>query len=396
MTWLIKNLEEVCDLVGGGTPSKSNAEFYTGDIPWATVRDMKNEKLIETECQITKQAVANSSTNIIGANNVVIATRVGLGKVCILQQDTAINQDLKAVIPKNKILNKRYLFYWFKTIADFIVSSGTGATVQGVKLSFIKSLKLPLPSFSEQKRIVAILDQAFADIDKARANAEQNLKNARELFDSYLQQVFSQGNTDFEATVGDMAEHKLGKMLDKKKNKGELKPYLRNLSVRWFDFDLDNILEMRFQNEEIDRYSVRKGDLLICEGGYPGRAAIWDRDETIYYQKALHRVRFHNAVYNKWLLYYLYFNDSTGAIKSHFTGAGIQHFTGKALGKMSLMFPPPDEVSARILKIEKLLNKVQALEAVYISKLVSLEQLKKSLLQKAFSGELTQNKKLVA
>ncbi|WVM90780.1 restriction endonuclease subunit S [Halopseudomonas pachastrellae] len=124
-------LGEVIDLIGGGTPSKSNESFYNGDIPWATVRDMKQEQLCSTEFQISEEAVRKSSTNIIEAGNIITATRVGLGKVCILQQDTAINQDLKALIPKDSRLDKQYLFWWLKSVAHVIEAAGTGATVKG-------------------------------------------------------------------------------------------------------------------------------------------------------------------------------------------------------------------------------------------------------------------------
>ncbi len=191
--WPTKNLGDICNIIGGGTPSKKNAEFYTGNIPWATVRDMKNSLISKTEFNITSEAVKGSSTNVIPSGNVVIATRVGLGKVCILGQETAINQDLRGVIPQStKTLDVGFLFWWLKSVAPTIVAEGTGATVQGVKLPFVKSLQIPLPPLPEQKRIVAILDEAFAGIDTAAANTEKNLANARELFDSYLNAVFTQ------------------------------------------------------------------------------------------------------------------------------------------------------------------------------------------------------------
>lgn len=143
--------------------------------------------------------------------------------------------------------------------------------------------------------------------------------------------------------IGEIAKHSLGKMLDKAKNKGEPKPYLRNLNVRWFEFDLSDVLEMRFLSEEAAKYTAVKGDVLICEGGYPGRAAIWDRDEPIYFQKALHRVRFHEPERSKWFLYYLQAKDLDGTLKNHFNGAGIQHFTGEALAQFELPLPPLPE-----------------------------------------------------
>ena len=140
--------------------------------------------------------------------------------------------------------------------------------------------------------------------------------------------------------VSEIAKHSLGKMLDKAKNKGEPKPYLRNLNVRWFDFDLSDVQEMRFVPEDALKYTAVKGDVLICEGGYPGRAAIWEQDEPIYFQKALHRVRFHEPDRSKWFLYYLLSKDLDGSLKNHFNGAGIQHFTGEALAKFEVPVPP--------------------------------------------------------
>ncbi len=143
--------------------------------------------------------------------------------------------------------------------------------------------------------------------------------------------------------LGDVAKHSLGKMLDKSKNKGEPKPYLRNLNVRWAGFDLSDVLEMRFLPQEFERYTVVKGDVLVCEGGYPGRAAIWEADEPIYFQKALHRVRFHEPERNRWFVYYLLFRDLEGTLKQHFNGVGIQHFTGEALAQFEIPIPPLPE-----------------------------------------------------
>ena len=128
----------------------------------------------------------------------------------------------------------RFLFWWLKSIADSIVAEGTGATVQGVKLPFVKSLQIPLPPLPEQRRIVGILNEAFDGIATAKANFETNLQNARALFESHLQIVFTQRGEGWAVRkMGDIAKQSLGKMLDKAKNKGEPQPYLRNTNVRW-------------------------------------------------------------------------------------------------------------------------------------------------------------------
>jgi type I restriction enzyme S subunit len=177
-------------------------------------------------------------------------------------------------------------------------------------------------------------------------------------------------------------------MLDKAKNRGILKPYLRNINVRWFECDLSDVLEMKFLEEEYERCTVIKGDILICEGGYPGRAAIWQEDYSIHFQKALHRVRFNNTEYNKFFVYYLYYLERTGLLKSHFTGTGIQHFTGQALHNLPVPMPPLKCVNTIVAQLDCLSIETQRLENIYQQKLAALDELKKSILQKAFSGEL--------
>jgi len=141
-------------------------------------------------------------------------------------------------------------------------------------------------------------------------------------------------------TVGEVAKHSLGKMLDKMKNRGTPRDYLRNVNVRWFNFDLTDLLQMRFLDDEAPEFTAIKGDVLICEGGYPGRAAIWDEDYPIHFQKAIHRVRFHEPERNKWFVYHLHYLDLSGELRQYFTGTGIQHFTGETLARLPIPLPP--------------------------------------------------------
>ena len=226
--WQTKQLGDICRLIGGGTPSKDKMEYYAGDIPWATVRDMRSEVITKTECKITREAVKSSATNVIPKGNVVIATRVGLGKVCLLGQNTAINQDLRGIVPIDpKILSVRFLFWWLISIKDSIVAKGTGATVQGVKLPFVRSLQAPLPPLAEQRRIVGILDEAFEGIATAKANAEKNLQNARAVFESHLNAVFTRrGEGWVEKRLGKLADFRNG-INYTKDSKGERVNYRR-------------------------------------------------------------------------------------------------------------------------------------------------------------------------
>ncbi len=189
--WEEKKLGEICTITGGGTPSKKKDEFYAGDILWATVRDMKVDIIEKTEHKITPEAVSSSSTKIIPKGNVIIATRVGLGKVCLLKKDTAINQDLKGIVPKkSKSISTDFLYRWFTSISNKIIAEGTGATVQGVKLTFINSLQICLPPIKKQKQIVQELDALQAETKKLELIYQQKISDLEELKKSILQKAF--------------------------------------------------------------------------------------------------------------------------------------------------------------------------------------------------------------
>ena len=163
-----RTLGECCTFVGGGTPSKKNKEFYEGNIPWATVRDMNRLVIQDTEFHITPEAIQRSASHLIPAGSIVISTHVGVGKACLLAQDTAINQDLKAVHPDERLLTK-FLFYWFLQQASFLESKALGSTVKGLSLDFVKSLSIPLPPLPVQEEIVRRLD-AMQDVVEALEN----------------------------------------------------------------------------------------------------------------------------------------------------------------------------------------------------------------------------------
>lgn len=185
--------------------------------------------------------------------------------------------------------------------------------------------------------------------------------------------------------VGALCESSLGKMLDKKKNKGQLRPYLRNLNVQWFKFNLSDVLEMRFTDEEKDRYTVKYGDVVICEGGYPGMGAIWENTENIYFQKALHRNRFFFEGMNYYFLYYLYSIFYNGKLKKYYTGMGIQHLTGKSLANIPIPVPPLAELQRIVKKVEILFQLLDKLEQEISNVKLYASDLIEAVLQEAFS-----------
>jgi type I restriction enzyme, S subunit len=151
--------------------------------------------------------------------------------------------------------------------------------------------------------------------------------------------------------LGNVADLRLGKMLDEKKNKGQYLPYLGNINVRWGSFDLDNLRQMRFEENELERYGLKYGDIVMCEGGEPGRCAVWkDAVPGMLIQKALHRIRPYEGLDFRYLYYDFLQKGKTGAFKQLFTGATIQHLPGQNLAKIEVAIPPLD-VQQRIADI---------------------------------------------
>ena len=141
--------------------------------------------------------------------------------------------------------------------------------------------------------------------------------------------------------LGEVTDSCLGKMLDQEKNRGEYQPYLANVDVRWGNFNLDDLSEMRFEKDEQERYGLKYGDLVVCEGGEPGRCAIWKNQiPNMKIQKALHRVRVHDCLDYRYLYYWFLLAGKTGGLEQYFTGATIKHMPGQKLKSVVIDKPP--------------------------------------------------------
>ena len=174
----------VTKIIGGGTPSKAKPEYWKGNIPWLTVKDMRSRRPADAMDHISEKAVEESSTNIIPEDTVIIATRIGLGKVIRVPYKAAINQDLKALVVPPEI-DKGYLEYWFVSKTHYLESIGSGTTVKGIRLEQVRDLDFPLAPPEQQKRIVAKIEELFSHID---AGIEA-LKKAKQLLKQYRQSV---------------------------------------------------------------------------------------------------------------------------------------------------------------------------------------------------------------
>ena len=188
--WTKKNIGEITSkIIGGGTPSKNITQYYEGEIPFMTVKDMTSSRPIDTEWHITKEAVENSSTNIIPKDTIIIATRVGLGKIVRVNFATTINQDLKALILK-ECIDKDFCEYLIIYKTPEIIAKGRGTTVKGITLEELKDIKFNLPSLNEQKKIVEEIKKRFAVANEVEKAVEDNIEKAKQLKQSILKKAF--------------------------------------------------------------------------------------------------------------------------------------------------------------------------------------------------------------
>ena len=185
--------------------------------------------------------------------------------------------------------------------------------------------------------------------------------------------------------VEDVADARLGKMLDKAKNKGRAYPYLRNTNVHWFDIRLDDLKIIPLDDAEFEEYRLRDGDVFICEGGHGiGRTAVWrgDRDNLVF-QKALHRVRPSQHLEPDFFAQccFVYFDE--GIMQTYFTGVGIPHFTGRALSKLVFPLPPLAEQHRIVAKVDALMALCDRLEASLTATAATRRLLLEALLAEA-------------
>ena len=163
-------------------------------------------------------------------------------------------------------------------------------------------------------------------------------------------------------TLSNVSHFELGKTLDQGKNTGDYYPYLRSANIKWDSIDLADLKEMRFEKEELDRYTIVKNDLLICEGGDVGRCCVWESANNIMYQNALHRVRFFENCNPFFFMFYMWHYELEGMLKPICNGVTIKHLTGDVLRSIPFALPPVEEQNRIVAKIREYFQIIEVLQ----------------------------------
>lgn len=397
--WELKKLGELCNLSTGGTPSRSKPEYFSkGTIKWLVSGDIHKREIFDCDGRITEDAMKNSNAKFLPVNSVLIALN-GQGKtrgtVALLRTEATCNQSLVSIYPKDiKIITSEYIYCYLHSKYDEIrkITGDGGNDRRGLNMPLIRSIEMPLPPLQEQQRIVSILDEAFANISKAKNNAEQNLKNAKELFESYLQSVFTNKDDDWEEKrLSDVC----AKITDGTHQTPTYYPdgviFLSSRNVTSGKIDWENIkyIDDKQHNEMHRRVAPRVNDILLAKNGTTGVAAIVDRDTTFDIYVSLALIRVLDEVLPHFMLYFINSPVAKKQFNKRLKGIGVPNLHLEEIREVIISFPKSvKEQKIIVKKLDELSAETKRLEAIYEQKLNDLEELKKSILQKAFNGEL--------
>ena len=396
--WKTEPLGELCEFQRGLTYAKGDeAEISNNVVLRATNIDLKTNLLDLTELKYISDKVAVPDSKKVKKDSLMICTASGskshLGKVAYIDDDYeyAFGGFMGMITPKNGLVSK-YLFHLMTSDAykDFIGELSDGANINNLKFDDLKKFQVPHPKPDEQKRIVAILDEAFEGVTAAKAAAEKNLQNARALFESYLQSVFTQRGAGWTEKrleqIGTTQTGSTPKTVERE-NYGSFIPF-----VKPADFNSDGSLD--YENDGLSEKGLAEARkiaadsvLMVCIGATIGKCGYCERDITTNQQiNAL--TPFKNVSY-KFIYYQMLTEDFQRRMLLSSAQATLPIINKSKWSALMVVVPPRLEEQKRIAaRFDDLRAETQRLESIYQRKLVALEALKKSLLYQAFSSNL--------
>ena len=387
--WELKKLGEVCMFQNGA----AHENHISDDGKYILV----NSKFISSNGNIFK--TTNSFLSPLYKDDIVfvmsdVPNGKALAKCFLIDKDDLYTLNQRIGVIRSDNYNKKFLYYMLNR-HKYLLSFNNGKNQTNLRKNDILNCPLTLPPLSEQERIVSILDKAFSAIEQAKANAEKNLKNAKELFDSYLTSIFTNKGDGWE-------EKKLGEVCDFVRG-----PFGGSLKKNIFKSDgyvvyeqkhaiHDHFNQLRYfidENKfsEMKRFELFPNDLIMsCSGVTLGRVAVVpDNIKKGIINQALLKLTPKKKIKVHFLKYWLRSSIFQKIIFEYSGGAAIPNVpSAKILKEILIPYPSIEEQEQFIAKIEIILAETKQLEVVYQQKLTELEDLKKSILQKAFNGEL--------
>ena len=392
-------IEDVCSKIGSGsTPKGSN--YSKEGIPFFRSQNVYNSGIVMSDIKYISDEIHQMmiGTEVVANDLLLNITGGSLGRCAVIPSNFEKGNVSQHVCILRPIVIKPEFLHCFILSSFFAKSMKiTGSGREGLPKYNLEKMLLPLPPEQEQERIVAETKRLQSFVDELETSCENMTKLVAQVKSKVLDlaihgKLVPQDPNDEPASellkrinpkaeiitdnghyqklpegwcichINEISESLLGKTLDRTKDSGEFKRYVCAVNVQWGYFDFTTQKEFRIEAKDFERYAVKKGDLLICEGGDVGRCAIWDTDTEMYYQNALHRVRCKLGISEKYLQYSLWHFKLNGVIDSLCKGVTIKHFTQSTMNKLEIPLPPFAEQQRIVAKIEELFHQLDIIE----------------------------------
>ena len=384
--WEVKKLGEVCEVIAGQSPAGKYYNNRQEGLPFYQGKKQFAEKHIaeptKWTTKVTKEAIKN---------DILMSVRAPVGPINIATQKICIGRGL-ASIRAGKLINREFLYDFLIKHENEIVGN-TGAVFNSINKKQIEAIQIPLPPLPEQQRIVKILDKAFVAIDKAKQNAEQNLRNAKEVFQSKLQSIFDNGKLKVEN--GEWEKHTLkqvceitSKLVDPKESQ-----YQDMVHIGAGNIVAENgaLIDLKTAREEelISGKFVFDKSMVLYSKIRPYLMKIVKCDFKGLCSADIYPLTpLKDKITKSFLYYLLYSSEFTRYAIEGSQRAGMPKVNRSHLFNYSFYCPSLTEQEQLSQSLDKISAEIDNLAAIYQQKLANLDELKKSILQKAFRGEL--------
>ena len=403
--WVRKKIGEIGKVQTGSTPKTSEDKNFGDYIPFIKPPNFLKDGSLDYEDKGLSKIGLNQSRLIDKDSVVIVCIGATIGKVGFTEREVAANQQINSLTPLNGDC-KKFIFYQMltKEFQDKVLDSSGQATLPIINKSKWSSLSILLPPIDEQKRIVAVVDQAFEAIDVAIENTKQNLVNARELFESYLNDVFDRKGDDWiDKKLEDICSIKHGFAFKGEFFTLEESDYILLTPGSFYEdggYREQGEKTKYYVGEIPDSYILKEGDLLFAMTeqavGLLGSSLIVPESDKFLHNQRLGLVQIVDGFvwYNKFFFHQFNTKAFRAGVQSSASGVKVRHTSPGKLGVMPICFPLTiAEQKAVADTLDKLEAETQRLESIYRQKLAALTELKQSILQKAFTGGLTADQK---
>jgi type I restriction enzyme, S subunit len=402
--WEYVKIGDVLKTTSGGTPLKSKKEYYQGGtIPWLKSGEVRQLEVTKSKHFITPLGLKNSSAKFFPAETVLFALYgATAGQVGVLKFEATTNQAICGIFP-SEAFDSKFLCYCLRSQYEQIVAQAVGNAQPNLSQKKVRDLSVPMLPLAEQKRIVSILDEAFGAIAKAKENAERNLANAKELFESYLNKVFTEKGEGWEERkFGDenivaIIDGDRGVNYPKKNDFSDagfcLFMNTKNVRPDGLNFDSSSFITKK-KDDAMRKGKLQRNDVVITTRGTVGNLGVYS-DEVPYDHIRINSgmliLRPNPKELDSWYLFTVlrsgYFRSQ---MHRNITGAAQPQLPIKTLVKLKVAIPGSLTVQKQIVDEARRFSRYsERLRSGYQEKLTDLDELKQSILQKAFTGQLT-------